>query len=96
MDTAEEEITQKGTNMKLETPDDQLIACAAHRYCLRRMTYMVEVCCLWIAADWDQFSDQTKADMIKETEQAIENNRAGMDCDVASWKALAQWMKEQE
>ncbi len=82
--------------MKLETSDDHIIAWAAFRYCIGRMTYITAVCQEWIMATWKQFDTQDRKMLIKETGQAMAGGMAGMDCDVIEWGKLLLWMKIHE
>lgn len=80
--------------MKLENLNDQMMATAAHRYCLGRSTYIVGSCCEWIRETWAQINSQTQAVMLRDTLEALHDARAGMDCDVHDWTLAARWMWE--
>lgn len=81
--------------MKLESLDDQLMAIAAHRYCLGRSSYIVGSCLDWIRATWPQMEPNTQFVMLRDTVEALMDDRAGSDViDVPGWTAVALWMAE--
>ena len=61
--------------MKLENEDDQLMAIAAHSYCLGRPTYMGRACVQWVMRTWPQMTEKTKLVILRETVDALTNNR---------------------
>jgi hypothetical protein len=76
--------------------DDQLMAMAAHRYCLGRRSYIVGSCINWIRATWTQFSPQTQFVMLRDTVEGLASNRAGDELiDAPAWADLALWMVAQ-
>jgi len=87
--------------------NDQLMVMAAHRYCLGRRSYIVSCCIEWISQHWDQFESNTKANLIRDTIEAIATDCAGSDIDLRSWKELVMrlypslypnqitWLKQQ-
>jgi len=50
---------------------DETMVIAAFRYCLGRMTYIVEDCCDWLIEQWPNFGERTKELIRKELEQAF-------------------------
>lgn len=81
--------------MKLENLDDQLMASAAHRYCLGRSSYIVGSCLDWIRATWAQMEPNTQFVMLRDTVEALVDGRAGSDLiDAPGWTAVALWMAE--
>jgi hypothetical protein len=79
--------------MKLENDDDQLMATAAHRYCLGRQSYIVSTAQDWIKATWSQMTQQTQHFMLRDTVEALADNHAGDErIDKPGWAALALWM----
>lgn len=75
--------------------NDQLMALAAHRYCLGRSTYMVQVCIEWLMKTWPQFTNESKYLIIRDILDALDNNCAGMYCDVRNWIDVTRWMLSQ-
>ena len=69
---------------------DRLITICAFRYALGRMTYVTEHVSSYILDNWDEFSDQDKALFQREIKDAIENNLAGHQCDIDSWKKILE------
>lgn len=80
---------------------DQMMVIAAFRYCLGRMTYIVEDCAKWIVANWDQFSDNTKFVIQRDLEEEFRRDdeaRAslstykplGQDCDRKQWERVRE------
>lgn len=67
-----------------------LMVTAAHRYCLGRKTYIVSECVDWLLYNWNMFNKHTKNLIVKETQEAIERNRAGDPCDVECWQQIAR------
>lgn len=63
---------------------DHLMVIAAFRYCLGRMTYIVGDCADWLIKTWPLLSDQTKAIIKRDLEEAFarddEDREAGRDC----------------
>jgi hypothetical protein len=75
--------------MKLETLDDQLMASAAHRYCLGRRSYIVGACLEWLQETWEQFDRNTRRVMVRDTIEALMDDLAGGVTDVAGWRDFA-------
>ena len=78
---------------------DGLMALAAFRYCLGRMTYIVGDCERWIFANWGHFPESVKKLIQREVEEEIKRDdeaRAdgrdykplGHDCDRAAWERV--------
>ena len=74
--------------MKFE--DDREILIYAFRYALGRMTYSTLTVSNEIINNWDEISLGDQQLFQKEIKEAIEENRAGMDCDVASWMKVLE------
>lgn len=84
---------------------DGLMAIAAFRYCLGRMTYIVGDCERWLFANWDQFPERVRTLVQREVEEEIkrddearergeEYKPLGWDCDRAAWVRVASlWRK---
>ena len=60
----------------------------AFRYALGRKTYSVETVSSYLIENWHRFKSQTKEQIVREIETAIERNEAGMECDINAWKAV--------
>ena len=76
-----------------QSTNDQLMATAAHRYCLGRRSYIVSACIEWIKDTWADFSEGTRDVMIRETGHALEHGEAGDGCDFRMWRAALNWME---
>ena len=66
----------------------------AFRYCLGRMTYAVDTCARYLIHNWDRLSENTQSLIVDEIIEAISKERAGMECDVESWKAVLRKAEE--
>ena len=67
--------------------NDQLMAMAAHRYCLGRRSYITGACTDWLRATWDQFDSNTRTVMVRDTVTALMDGAAGSEAiDVPKWK----------
>lgn len=71
--------------------DGQLMVIAAHRYCLGRCSYIVGSCIDWLKLWWEDFEPGTKAVILRDTKEALENDRAGMECDARGWREFVDW-----
>lgn len=75
-----------------DSTDDQLMATAAHRYCLGRQSYIVGSCLDWLVATWDQFTPNTRRHMVRDTIEALMEGRAGSPTvDEPGWRRFAEW-----
>ena len=86
---------------------DGLMAIAAFRYCLGRMTYISGVCADWLVDKWPELPPHSRALIRTELDRAFERDdedRAtgaslkalGWDCDRKEWeKVRALWAGEQ-
>ena len=84
---------------------DGLMALAAFRYCLGRMTYIVGDCERWIFANWGHFPESVKKLIQRDLEEEFARDdeaRArgaahkplGHDCDRAAWERVRTLWKE--
>lgn len=72
--------------------NDQLMAIAAHRYCLGRQSYIVGACLDWLRATWGQLTRKTQLVILRDTIDALINDRAGSPTiDAPLWKRFAEW-----
>lgn len=81
--------------MKLEVLEDQMMAMAAHRYCLGRRSYIVGACLDWLRATWTQLQRNSQHVILRDTVEALIDDRAGGDFYVRRWTEAAQWMYAQ-
>lgn len=65
----------------------------AFRYALGRMTYVTLDVSTEIINKWDELSDKYKNLIQKEIKQAINDDIAGMDMDVAEWEKILKLPK---
>jgi hypothetical protein len=84
---------------------DGLMAVAAFRYCLGRMTYIVGDCERWIFANWEHFPESVKKLIQREAEEEIKRDDEarergddykplGHDCDRAAWERVRTLWKD--
>ena len=73
--------------------DSQLMAVAAHRYCLGRRTYIVGSCIDWLTRNWGDIEPGHQAGIIRDTKSAIAADMAGDEMDKRAW---AQFVREHE
>jgi len=82
--------------MKLQSTDDQLMAMAAHRYCLGRQSYIVRSCIAWLRTHWDQIDSNMRNVILRDTIEALIEERAGdKSIDAPEWLSFAQWAASQ-
>jgi hypothetical protein len=68
------------------TLDEDITIGCAFRYALGRMTYVVDSVASEIERNIDSISLKTRRRLISEIDEAIEENHAGMQCDVERWQ----------
>ena len=87
---------------------DETMVIAAFRYCLGRMTYIVEDCCDWLIEQWPEFGQATKDIVQRELENAFGEDDAiranpqsqyayqplGHDCDRVQWERVRKLWEE--
>ena len=100
----------EGIRKALHAPkldSDGLMAIAAFRYCLGRMTYVVPACAEWLEREWPRLPQRDRAVISRELAEAIEEDaqaRAygkeysplGHDCDRAAWVKLAEFIEKEQ
>lgn len=87
------------TRVMSESPwgRDDLMAWAAVRYCLGRSSYIVSDCASWLIQHWDEFTSNTRSEILRDIEEAFRRDAEGfhslgMDCDRAEWERVrALW-----
>ena len=78
---------------------DDLMAIAAVRYCLGRMTYITADCADWLLDQWPNIRESARAVIQRDIEEAFERDdgdRAegalykalGWDCDRRAWERV--------
>lgn len=78
---------------------DGLMALAAFRYCLGRMTYIVGDCERWIFANWEHFPESVKKLIQRDLEEEFARDNdarargcahkpLGHNCDRAAWERV--------
>lgn len=86
---------------------DSLMAIAAFRYCLGRMTYIVSDCADWLIEQWPILPDNVKNVIKRDLEAEIkaddearaegrEYKPLGHDCDRVSWLKVRKMIAESE
>jgi hypothetical protein len=73
---------------------DRIIAWCAHRYALGRMTYVPSHVADWLLTIWDELPEGERIGIRRETQEAIDQGRAGMDCDVETWTQFLEKTKD--
>lgn len=74
--------------------DDQLMAMAAHRYCLGRSSYIVGPCHEWIRRRWEEFDAGTRAVMMQDTAEWLAEGVPGRRFEYQDeWYRLFLWMQ---
>jgi hypothetical protein len=66
----------------------------AFRYALGRKTYAVIDVVVELMTHWKELDDRLRRLIIYEIERAIQDDRAGMLCDVEEWKKILLLNKE--
>lgn len=74
---------------------NHLMIIAAFRYCLGRQSYIVLECVEWLSEWWNDIHEATKACIIEEIEDALENDNAGDVCDRELWRSFLDYIKNQ-
>lgn len=77
-------------NIKIEKLELEDLAVCAFRYALGRMTYITWAISTILQKQARNLSDTVKQLMIDEIGDAIDNGKAGWDCDVAVWQDLRE------
>jgi hypothetical protein len=86
---------------------DDLMAIAAFRYCLGRMTYIVGDCADWLIEQWPNIGEKTQqiirreldAEFQKDDDQrdsGSEYRALGHDCDRAQWERVRAFIAAAE
>ena len=62
----------------------------AFRYALGRMSTAPSIVARDIINNWDVLGTYTKNQIKEEIQEAIDNNRAGMNCDISEWEKILE------
>lgn len=68
----------------------QLMAMAAHRYCLGRMSYIPTCCAEWLTARRKWLDDNTRRNIVRDTVSAIVHRPFGPLAYAREWQDVAQ------
>lgn len=80
----------------LEDINGQIMVMSAHRYSLNRQTYVAGSCIDWLKEWWEEFEENTKYVILRDTIFALQDNTAGdPKIDAPHWKNFAQWIYDQ-
>lgn len=82
--------------MKVAVDFNEGILFYAFRYAIGRRTYAVKDVVNYLFDNWYFISGNTKKLIIKEINQAIEKDEAGMDCDIEEWNKILDLDKEKK
>ena len=74
--------------MKIQCDRDVIVLLCAFRYALGRSTYVVCDIVCEIEDNWDDIPIHTKNLIQSEIKFAIDENRAGMECDRIAWQRI--------
>lgn len=83
-----------------------LMALAAFRYCVGRMTYIVGDCANWLIENWNAIPEGTRACIQRDLEEEFQRDDAarerkdkhfplGSDCDRTDWERVRALWKDQ-
>jgi hypothetical protein len=72
----------------LEKTDFEILIICAFRYALGRKTYVVYEVANLVARYKQELSAFAKELIVREIDEALRLNHAGMDCDIKEWKRL--------
>lgn len=83
---------------------DDLMAIAAVRYCIGRMTYIVGDCADWLICVWPDLKPSAQAVIKRDIEESLarddedraegrEHKALGHDCDRAEWERVRRILK---
>jgi len=76
---------------ELDWLNNDLMICAAHRYCLGRQSYIVSACVEWLNAHWKQFSSKTQNLILRDTMLELMDHHAGSkQYDEPMWRKFCE------
>lgn len=67
--------------------NEDILICSFN-YALGRPTYIVNIVAEEIVKNWDEIHHFNKWFIHKEINKAIENGKAGHNCDIEEWKKI--------
>lgn len=71
--------------MIIENEDDEIMISCAHRYCLGRRSYIVNMAIDFLMKVWDQIKWRTQFVILRDTVEALMDNNAGDNYDYQAW-----------
>lgn len=82
-----------------------LMAVAAYRYCIGRMTYIPDICADWICNVWPHLPENVRELIKRDAEEVFSRDDAarergethlplGHDCDRATWERIRALWKD--
>ena len=74
--------------MKTQNINDRIALVCAFRYALGRKSYAVGAVTEVLIESMDDFSQSERDLFVREIKTAIENDHAGMDCDITRWASV--------
>ena len=101
-------MTEEATPAKVRLTDglgawgrDDLMAIAAVRYCLGRMTYITSDCSEWLVAQWPNIQQSARAVIQRDIDDAFARDDEareagdnykplGWDCDRVAWQRVRE------
>jgi len=60
----------------------------AFRYALGRASTAPSIVVRDLINNWDELNESTKEQIKEDIKEAIDNNRAGWNCDIAEWEKI--------
>lgn len=79
----------------LDGDNGQLMVLAAFRYCLGSRTYIVGACVEWLELWWPKVAHSSRRTIVRDTVEALMDERTGFKCDVDCWVAFGSWAYDQ-
>lgn len=69
---------------------DDIVILAATRYALGRASYVVSDVVNFLLNNWNEISERNKNIILRDVKEAINQNLAGMECDVVQWSKILE------
>ena len=82
--------------IKLETDLEQFVVIAAFRYALGRRSYAVSLIAHWLIKNWNEIHINDQNIIIKEIQEALDGDCAGMEMDKQEWRYVLQHAEHQK
>jgi hypothetical protein len=84
---------ERGRCVIQQSDQEQILHCA-FRYALGRMTYIVGFVADAVIHAWPELSEQMRAMIVREIEEAISSGRGGMAMDQRQWQRVLDRAKQ--